>query len=503
MSPPKPVPRQRATAVSSMMQCNRLVLSQSDSSLEGVLGEQDNAPRRHSANKSAAAAANTGGTTGTALTLGCLQPSAQSKAKNKKKAIIQSSAASRSSSTRATLHNETTLSALTGPPHPPPPRGAAAAATVALPWAIGSSSSNGIPSQWQQSIETATQLQLTGRGGFPIYHLLHISECEVLQPVGRWKFRLNDSSSSNVVVTKPPPASSRSALDPRRKSYPQQSSRRKMSSQVMDVLNPQEQQQQNEDLDDSDDENVNPMIPPTTTTTSQVIRLSPAKFIETELRIGTVVVDCFRRHDIVTLHSRYESTGSSNNKSTKQYTTNMTTTLTITIAECGRQQLAIIALLRHVPHAVCRAMGLHAIGDTATLEHVIHCLLQYGVHNREHSGSSESQSTRPPPPLPTFQFWSIGIPATLMSHCLYTNLMGLPGAMTKAATTRTTAAKPPPPLAPNHKRGGGGGGTPQQQSTTTTTATSSSQKRPVRVCHDDWEDLDEDETDMLCRMMRK
>jgi hypothetical protein len=498
MSPPKPVPRQRATAISSMMQCNRLVLSQSDSSLEGVLGEQDNAPRRHSA------AAN--GTTGTALTLGCLQPSAQSKAKSKKKATygIQSSAASRSSSTRATLHNETAMTALTGPPPPPPPpRGAAAA----FPWAIGSSSSNGIPSQWQQSIETATQLQLTGRGGFPIYHLLHISECEVLQPVGRWKFRLNSSStSSSNVVTKPRPASSRSALDPRRKSYPQQSSRRKMSTEVMDVLNPQEQQQQhdqNEDIDDSDDENVNPMIPPTTTTTttSQVIRLSPAKFIETELRIGTVVVDCFRRHDIVTLHSRYESTGSSNNKSTKQHTTNMTTTLTITIAECGRQQLAIIALLRHVPHAVCRAMGLHAIGDTATLEHVIHYLLQYGVHNRERNGSSESQSP-PPPPLPTFQFWSIGIPATLMSHCLYTNLMGLPGAMTKAATTRTTAAKPPPPLAPKHKRGGGGG-TPQQQSTTTTTATSSSQKRPVRVCHDDWEDLDEDETDMLCRMMRK
>jgi hypothetical protein len=491
-SPRKPV-RQRAAASSSLMQCNRIVLSQSDSSIEGggnggsgvYIDEQ---ARRNATSTGQSAAANT-------LTLGCLQPSSPSKAKSKKKATTQSSsAASRSSSTRATLHNETTVaSGLTIPPPPPPPR-------AALPWATTTTTSNnnGLPPQWQQSMETATQLQLTGRGGFPIYHVLHISECEVLQPVGRWKFRLNSGSSSNA-VTKPvapaAPSSSRSALDPRRKSYPQaaaaSSSRRKLSSKVMDVLNPNEQNEE----DDSDDENINPMknYPPTTTATvtTAPMRLSPAKFIETELRIGTVVVDCFRRHDVVTLHSRYES-----NKNTNHHTTTTTTTLTITIAECGRQQLAIIALLRHVPYAVCRAMGLHAIGDTATLEHVIHYLLQYGSLNNMDDDSQASSR-----PLPTFQFWSIGIPATLMSHCLYTNLMGLPGAMTKAAMRTTTVAKAPPPVAPKHKRGSGCGTTPQQQSTTTT-ATSSSQ-RPVRVCHDDWEDLDEDETDMLCRMMRK
>jgi hypothetical protein len=264
-------------------------------------------------------------------------------------------------------------------------------------------------------------------------------------------------------------------------------------------LNPNEQN----DIDnDSDDENVNPMRNPPTTTTTTItapMRLSPAKFIETELRIGTVVVDCFRRHDIVTLHSRYESSTNKNTNHPHSTHNTTTTTLTITIAECGRQQLAIIALLRHVPYAVCRAMGLHAIGDTATLEHVIHYLLQYGGSHHSNTDDDDSQACVP---LPTFQFWSIGIPATLMSHCLYTNLMGLPGAMTKAAATRTTTTVAKPlPVAAKLKRGGGCGSTPQQQSTTTT-ATSSSQ-RPVRVCHDDWEDLDEDETDMLCRMMRK
>lgn len=178
----------------------------------------------------------------------------------------------------------------------------------------------------KSSISKATTVKITGRLGSPVYHQCHLSDCEVLHPVGRWKFRFGNKDTRNE------------------------------------------------------------------------LKLSPFQFVEAELRVGGVVVDCFRRHDVVTLHRQG------------------TTSMTVTIAEVGANQLAVIAMLFNVSHDISRAAGLVQNGDSASLEHLIQIL-----HYRA--------------PEARLMFWSVGIPATIMSEVLFTNLIALPvpGAKTEAS----------------------------------------------------------------------
>jgi hypothetical protein len=162
------------------------------------------------------------------------------------------------------------------------------------------------------------RVAITGRSGSPVYHQCALDNCEVLQPVGRWKYRF---SNSNVTLT-------------------------------------------------------------------------PSKFVETELRIGAVVVNFFRRQHVVTLYSYYAEERS----------------MTITIAEVGAANLlAVIAVIFPIPRECCRAAGLVEQGDSASLEHVVQVLNERA------------------PDVARFMFWSVGIPSTLMSEILFANIVGLAG----------------------------------------------------------------------------
>jgi hypothetical protein len=169
----------------------------------------------------------------------------------------------------------------------------------------------------ESSIRRLNTVTITGRGGTPVYHRCHLNDCELLQPVGRWKYRFSNKNVS----------------------------------------------------------------------------FSPSKFAQTELRVGSVVVDFFRRHHVVTLYNYYKDKSS----------------MTVTIAEVGANQLAVIAYLFPISREVCRAAGLVEPGDSASLEHVVHVLEETSVLTR-------------------FMFCSVGIPSTLMSEMLFTNIVRLPAA---------------------------------------------------------------------------
>lgn len=177
----------------------------------------------------------------------------------------------------------------------------------------------------QASVRRLARVAITGRGGTPVYHQCSLSNCEVLQPAGRWKYRFSDKN----------------------------------------------------------------------------LKLSPTRFVESELRIGSVVIDIFRRSHVVTLFN-YDREANS---------------LTITIAEVGANQLAVIAVLFPVSRGFCRAAGLAEPRDSASLEHVIHVLEEWA-------------------PAAKFMFWSVGIPSTIMSEMLFTNIVSLPGVEREAESGR-------------------------------------------------------------------
>lgn len=160
------------------------------------------------------------------------------------------------------------------------------------------------------------RVAITGRDGTPVYHKCNLDNCEVLQPVGRWKYRFSNSD----------------------------------------------------------------------------VTFSPARFVETELRVGSVVVDFFRRQDVVTLYEYFTDERS----------------MTITIAEVGANQLAVIAVLFPITRECSRVAGLVEQGDSASLEHVVQVVQERAPEAR-------------------FMFWSVGIPSTLMSEILFTNIVRLPG----------------------------------------------------------------------------
>lgn len=147
-------------------------------------------------------------------------------------------------------------------------------------------------------------------------------------------------------------------------------------------------------------------------------QLSPHQLLECELWIGSVMVQMFRPHHVVNLFQFDPQTNS----------------VTITIAAEGnqyqpihkqghyqqQQQLAIIAMISPLSKSFCRTSGLVNPGDSASLQQVCTVLSECS-------------------PTSQFLIWSIGIPATLMSETLFSNIIHLPGV---TSSTNNTSSAP-------------------------------------------------------------